>query len=158
MAGKTEKDGPCGKDFDVIIEDEYSGETTFEQAESRLVATAVETLLNKNRSFGGDIDILFGEICLIGAPAQPSSRKLRDFPCGGVRRLLHHGADIGACRLFCRRGLCKLCGGGDVLPFCASERQFRLPLEYGGQRAGSRNGRSRGREPCWWREAGEKSK
>ena len=44
VAGKTEKDGPCGKDFDVIIEDEYSGETTFEQAESRLVATAVETL------------------------------------------------------------------------------------------------------------------
>ena len=44
---------------------------------------------------------------------------------------------LGLAACFADRGLCKLCGGGDVLPFCASERQFRLPLEYGGQRAGS---------------------
>ena len=35
VAGKTEENGPFGKEFDVIYEDEYSGENTFEEAESR---------------------------------------------------------------------------------------------------------------------------
>lgn len=138
VAGKTEKDGPCGKDFDVIIEDEYSGETTFEQAESRLVATAVETLLNKTGVSVGDIDILFGGDLLNQCAGSTFGAESFGIPHVGVYGACSTMAlTLGLAACFADGGFANYAAAVTSSHFCASERQFRLPLEYGGQRAGS---------------------
>lgn len=47
VAGKKESEGPLGKGFDKIIYDSYNGKNTYEQAESTLQFTAVETAMLK---------------------------------------------------------------------------------------------------------------
>ena len=47
VAGKKESEGPLGKGFDKIIYDSYNGKNTYEQAESTLQFTAVETAMQK---------------------------------------------------------------------------------------------------------------
>ena len=59
VAGKKESEGPLGKGFDKIIYDSYNGKNTYEQAESTLQFTAVETAMHKAGVKAEDIDYIF---------------------------------------------------------------------------------------------------
>lgn len=63
VAGKKESEGPLGKGFDKIIYDSYNGKNTYEQAESTLQFTAVETAMQKAGVKAEDIDYILQEIC-----------------------------------------------------------------------------------------------
>lgn len=133
--GKKEGEGNLGQYFDKIFDDAYLGEKSWEKAESRLVKNTLETLLNKTKLESCDIDVVFGGDLLnqcIG-----SNYGLLDFniPFFGL---------YGACSTFVESlilasitvngGHAKKAVSITSSHFCSSERQFRFPLEYGGQR------------------------
>ena len=138
VAGKTEENGPFGKEFDVIFEDEYSGENTFEEAESRLVTTAVETLLKKTQMSPEQVDILFAGDLLNQCAGSTFGVESFGIPYVGVYGACSTMAlSLGLAAAFVDAGFAKNAAAVTSSHFCSSERQFRLPLEYGGQRTGS---------------------
>ena len=132
--GPKEKSGPLGAWFDRAFDDEMLGEKSFEKAESRLQKTAVETALSKSGTAADDIDLIFAGDLLnqcIG-----SAYGLREF---GIPFVGLYGACSTMALSLINASLAVDSGAaGKAIAvtsshFCSSERQFRFPLEYGGQ-------------------------
>ena len=135
VAGKKEKEGPLGHLFDITSTDTKFGEKTWEQAEKRMQQIALETLIDKSKLQKEDIDLVFSGDLLnqcIG-----SSFTLRNTG-------LPHLGLYGACSTMAESLLLAsmTVGGGYAdrviamtsSHFASSERQYRFPLGYGGQR------------------------
>ncbi len=133
--GKKESEGPLGKFFDKVYTDEFCGEKTFEKAETHLQKSAITTALKKAKLSKTDIQCAFAGDLLnqcIG-----SSFGMRDlkFPFSGL---------YGACStmalslvlsgIFVDSGAARNTVAAASSHFCSAERQYRFPLEYGGQR------------------------
>ena len=135
VAGKKESEGPLCNSFDVIENDAYFGQKTWEQGEKRMQQIALETLLAKAGLKNNDIDLVFSGDLLnqcIG-----SSFTLRNT---GVPHLGLYGACSTMAESLLMASMAV--GGGffnNVVAmtsshFASSERQYRFPLGYGGQR------------------------
>ena len=135
VAGKKEKQGPIGHEFDLCKNDSYFGQTTWEQAEKRMQQLALETLAKKTGKKLSDFGLVFSGDLLnqcIG-----SSFTLRNT---GVPHLGLYGACSTMAESLLMAAM--TVGGGfsdDVVAmtsshFASSERQYRFPLGYGGQR------------------------
>ena len=133
--GPKEKQGPLGKLFDRAYDDEFLGEESFEKAESRLQKIAVSTTLEKAGIAPEDIDVIYAGDLLnqcIG-----SAYGLREF---GIPYVGLYGAcstmSLGLINaaLSVEGGAAERAIAVTSSHFCSSERQFRFPLEYGGQR------------------------
>ncbi len=133
--GKKEKEGPLGSCFDVTFDDERFGQDTFEKAESYLQQTALKTALKKAGNSALKPQFLFAGDLLnqcIG-----STFGLRDF---GIPFLGMYGAcstmalTLGTAAVFLDGGAARQAVAVTSSHFCSAERQFRFPLEYGGQR------------------------
>ena len=135
VTGKKEGEGPFGKYFDIIEEDEYFGQSSWEKAESELLKKSATLALSKGNFEKTDIDfVIAGDLlnqCITSGYA------LRDFnipffgvygACSTMAESLVLGSLItgggGAKRILCSTSS----------HFCSAEKQFRTPLEYGGQR------------------------
>lgn len=135
VVGKKEGEGPLSKYFDMIFEDEYLGQETFEAAESLLVKNAV-TLGVKDAGLGmADIQlVVIGDLL---DQSMASTYGIKDFG-------LPHIGLFGACSTCgLSLGLGSLLVESSVADnivvatsshFCTAERQFRFPLEYGSKR------------------------
>ena len=133
--GPKEKSGPLGAWFDRAFDDEMLGEKSFEKAESRLQKTAVETALSKSGTAADDIDLIFAGDLLnqcIG-----SAYGLREF---GIPFVGLYGAcstmalSLALAALSVDSGAARIAAAATSSHFCSAEKQFRTPLEYGGQR------------------------
>ena len=135
IAGKKESEGPLGKFFDQTSQDSYFGQKTWEQAEKKMQQMALNTLAQKSGTFIKDFGLVFSGDLLnqcIG-----SSFTLRNM------RVPHLGL-YGACSTMAESLLLAsmAVGGGfsdkvvamTSSHFASSERQYRFPLNYGGQR------------------------
>ena len=135
VVGPKESEGPLAKFFDIRSEDEFLGEDSFEKAESRLQQLAVKTALKKSGLSESDIDLIFAGDLLnqcIG-----SAYGLRDFniPFVGLYGACSTMAlSIIMAALSIESGAAQRAVAVTSSHFCSSERQFRFPLEYGGQR------------------------
>lgn len=135
VVGKKEGEGPLGQQFDMVHEDTTLGEQTWEKAESRLQKDAVHAALSKARLAPTDIDIMFGGDLLnqcIG-----SSFGLREFDiamCGLYGACSTMAEGLGLAGIFADNQLAQNAVAVTSSHFCSAERQFRFPLEYGGQR------------------------
>lgn len=133
--GPKEADGPLAKYFDRCFYDEFIGEKSFEKAESRLQQTAVRCALKKCALTESDIDIIFAGDLLnqcIG-----SSYGLRDLGipfCGLYGACSTMALSLIAAATSIDSGASDIGIAVTSSHFCSSERQFRFPLEYGGQR------------------------
>ncbi len=133
--GKKEGEGPLGSAFDLICEDTYCGEKSFEKAESALQRLALAHALNKARLSPAQVRYLFAGDLLNQCVA--SSFAMRD---SGVPFLGLYGAcstmaeGLGLAALMIDGGYADCTCAVASSHFCAAERQFRQPLEYGGQR------------------------
>lgn len=138
VAGKKESEGPLKNYFHKIEYDTKLGCDTWEQAESKLQATAVKTALEKSQVKGEDIQVAFGGDLLNQCIS--TSYCIRDF---NIPFLGQYGACSTMVQSLIMAGL--MVDGGyakNALAvtsshFCSAERQFRFPLEYGGQRTPS---------------------
>lgn len=135
IAGKKEAEGPLGHTFDLTSKDTYFGQKTWEQAEKHMQQLALDMLSSKAGISKREIDVVFSGDLLnqcIG-----SSFSLRNM------KIPHLGL-YGACSTMAESLLMAAMsvGGGFAdkavamtsSHFASSERQYRFPLGYGGQR------------------------
>ncbi len=135
IAGKKETEGPLAHTFDVTSNDTLFGQRTWEQAEKHMQQLALDTLAEKSGISKRDFDLVFSGDLLnqcIG-----SSMSLKNM------RIPHLGL-YGACSTMAESLLLAsmAIGGGYAdravamtsSHFASSERQYRFPLGYGGQR------------------------
>lgn len=136
VVGQQERMGPIGDSFDISEKDDF-GMDTWEKAESEMQRLALGCAMSKAGFTEADLDcMLAGDLinqCI------SSNFGLIDYniPYMGL---------YGACST-CAEGIMigsMLCGGNIGMTrcaavtsshYCSAERQFRFPLEYGGQRA-----------------------
>ena len=135
VAGKKEKQGPLGREFDVTREDSYFGQKTWEQAEKKMQQLALEHLSRKAGMDQTDFDLVFSGDLLnqcIG-----SSFTLRNT---GIPHLGLYGACSTMAESLLLASMAVGGGFADKVVamtsshFASSERQYRFPLGYGGQR------------------------
>jgi len=132
---KKEGEGPLSGTFDIISSDPLFGEKTWEKAESRMQKTAFMKALEKAALSRTGIDVIFGGDLLNQCIGTGFSVREFGVPFMGL---------YGACSTMAE-GLISAAmaidGGFAVNAaaitsshFCTAERQYRFPLEYGGQR------------------------
>lgn len=135
VGSKKEGDGPLGTSFDLIDPDPYFGQKTWEKAESQMQMLAVKTLLQKVGLKETDIDCIFAGDLLnqcIG-----SSYGLRQFgiPFTGLYGACSTMAEsLSVASVYLEAGAVNRAIACTSSHFCSAERQYRQPLEYGGQR------------------------
>ena len=131
VVAKKEGEGPLKEWFDVISEDTHLGEKTWEKAESKLQKTAVERAVAKSGVGIEEIDCIFAGDLMNQCIA--STFALRDF---GRMFLGLYGAcstmaeSIVMGSVFIDSGAFEKVIALTSSHFCASERQYRFPLEY----------------------------
>ncbi|MGN0558702.1 MAG: stage V sporulation protein AD [Acutalibacteraceae bacterium] len=135
VAGKKESEGPLGSCFDKIFYDAHAGQDSWEKAESILQKEAVSIALGKAERKPEDISYIFAGDLLNQCIS--SSYGLRDF---NIPYLGQYGACSTMAQSLIMAAVMVESGGAQCSAcvtsshFCSAERQYRFPLEYGGQR------------------------
>ncbi|MDR0905122.1 MAG: stage V sporulation protein AD [Oscillospiraceae bacterium] len=133
--GKKEGEGPLGADFDIRNDDSFFGEDTWEKAESQIQSLALGRAVEKAELSLSDMDFVFAGDLLNQCAGSTFGLRDANIPFFGV---------YGACSTMSET----LCFGAMAIDggfaervacitsshYCSAERQFRMPLEYGGQR------------------------
>lgn len=135
VAGKKESEGPLKEYFHKIEYDTKLGCDTWEQAESMLQKEAIQIALGKAQISGELIQLAFGGDLLNQCISTGYSIRGFNIPFLGqygacstmVQSLILAGLMVDG-------GYCKNSLAVTSSHFCSAERQFRFPLEYGGQR------------------------
>lgn len=135
VAGKKETEGPLGHTFDIKCRDAYFGQKTWEQAEKHMQQQALKKLADKAGIPQTEFDLVFSGDLLnqcIG-----SSFTLRNT---GIPHIGLYGACSTMAESLMMASMAVGGGFGDKVVamtsshFASSERQYRFPLGYGGQR------------------------
>ncbi len=135
IGGRMESEGPMGEYFDKINEDPYMSTDTFEQGESKLQKEAVLHMLKKQNLKESDIDLLFGGDLLNQCTS--TTYGIRDFeiPFFGLYGACSTMAEtLIMASVFTSGGYAGKAAAVTSSHFCSAERQYRFPLNYGGQR------------------------
>ena len=135
VAGRKEQEGPLGHCFDRTSRDSYFGQKSWEKAESFMQSKALETACGKIDMPVDSLDYIFAGDLLNQCCASAFAMRGVGAPFFGL---------YGACSTFCEAlslasmsidgGFADTAAAVTSSHFCGAERQFRLPLEYGGQR------------------------
>ena len=135
VVGTKEGEGPLKDTFDMIVSDDKMGQVSWDLAEGAFQKTAVEIALKKAELENKDIEyILSGDLQNQCAATHYGLRET-NIPFLGL---------YGACSTMVESlsvGSMIICGGYaervvclTSSHFCSAEKQYRNPLEYGGQR------------------------
>ena len=135
IVGPKEGLGPLKRYFDIIIEDEMLGEKSWEKAESKLLQDNLDNLLKKANKAYGDIDyLLMGDLlnqCIASNYAARDTR-IPFFGLYGACSTMAESISLGSMLVdgdFAKSVVCITSSH-----FCAAEKQYRFPLEFGTQR------------------------
>lgn len=135
VGGKKEGQGPLGKQFDAIFEDTHLGEKTWEKAESALQKEALTRALDKAGLSPSQLQYLFaGDLLNQNIASTFGLREMNVPLIGQFGACSTMGQTMAMAAIFVDSGAADLCGAVTSSHFCTAERQFRYPLEYGGQR------------------------
>lgn len=135
VGGKKEGEGPLKQSFDLIQSDTHFGEPSWEKAESRMQALALEAAMQKAAVTTDALDYVFAGDLLNQCVG--SSFALRDmgFPFLGLYGACSTMAEgLGLAAMMIDGGFANTTAAITSSHFCSAERQYRMPLEYGGQR------------------------
>ncbi len=135
VVGKKEGEGPMAALFDRIEEDFYCGKKTLEQAEVHLQQTALENALTRAGIKREELDLVGAGDLLNQCISSAYSFRDSNVPYIGL---------YGACSTMAlstlisamsiEAGLSVKAAAFTSSHFGTAERQYRFPLEYGGQR------------------------
>ncbi len=133
--GKKESEGPLGDQFDKVFIDTTLQEDSWEKAESRLQTETVNIVLKKANMNASDINYIFAGDLLNQCMSSAFGLRSLDIPFLG---------QFGACSTMAQSlflaatsieaGIADYSMAVTSSHYCSSERQFRFPLQYGGQR------------------------
>lgn len=135
VVGKKEHDGPLGDDFDLHDEDNTFGMDTWEKSESEMQRLALNTALAKAKLSPDAIKAIFAGDLLnqcTGSAYGLLSFEKPYFGLYGACSTFAEGTMLAS--LMINAGYFDKCAAVSSSHFCSAERQFRFPLEYGGQR------------------------
>lgn len=138
VVGKKEGNGPLGKYFSYVTEDDKFGETSWEKAESRFIAEALKTAVSSSGLEIDDIEYAFGGDLLnqcVGTSYALRELKIPFFGLYGACSTMAEGISLGS--MIVDGGFAENVVAVTSSHFCSSERQFRYPLEYGCSRPAS---------------------
>lgn len=135
ICGKKEGEGPLGGGFDMVLTDDIWGEKSWELAESKMQREALRLAIEKRGICEADIDCMFAGDLLnqcIGAHYALENMRIPFFGLYGACSTFCEGMSLAAMLVdagFSGRSACITSSH-----FCSAEKQFRMPLGYGGQR------------------------
>ena len=135
VVGKKEGEGPLRDEFDEICPDTTMGEDSWEKAESLYLKTAITNAVCKSKLKKSDIDIICSGDLL--SQCIGSSFGIRDLGipfCGVYGACSTMALSLCVTTLMIETGAFTNCVAATSSHFCSAEKQFRKPLEYGGQR------------------------
>ena len=136
VVGKKEGEGPLRDLFDYIGDDAYFGEATWEKAESVMLKQCLALTADKAKIPPSDIQYLFAGDLLnqcIGSTFALRESGIPYFGLYGACSTMAESIALGAMTI--DGGFADTVGALTGSHFCSAERQYRLPLEYGGQRS-----------------------
>lgn len=135
IVGVKESEGPLSPYFDIKLTDAEWGEETWEKCESKMQREAIKLSIENSGLSINDIDVMFAGDLLNQCTSSGFSAREIGIPFFGI---------YGACSTMIEGlGLASMIADGDGFKtanitasshFCTAERQYRNPLEYGGQR------------------------
>ncbi len=135
VVGKKEGQGPLGKSFDMVLDDDRFGENTWEKAESKIQKEAVYGALRKGGLATKDIDIICAGDLLNQCISSSYGLREMAIPFLGLYGACSTMAEsLVVASMAVAAGYAEKCIAVTSSHFCSAERQFRFPLEYGGQR------------------------
>lgn len=135
VAGKKESEGPIGSYFDMIAEDNVLEQKTWEKAESEFVRRAMGVAFQNSGVAAEKVQYCFGGDLLNQCTG--TSYGIRDY---GIPFIGLYGAcstmalGLSMAAYMLDGGYADYCAAVTSSHFCSAEKQFRFPLEYGGQR------------------------
>lgn len=135
VVGKKEKEGPLGDLFDFHDPDNKFGQKTWETAEGEMQRRAFGLALSRIDKKDADVGAIFaGDLqnqC-VGSAYGLISYDIPYFGLYGACSTCAESLLLAAIAV--SAGAFSLCGAVTSSHFCAAERQYRSPLEYGSQR------------------------
>lgn len=135
VAGKKEGEGPLAKYYDEILTDDLYDEKTWEKAESKLQKSAIQHVITKANIPTNQIDYIFAGDLLnqcAGSHYALKDTALPFFGLYGACSTMAESSSLAAMAI--DGGYADHCVAITSSHFCSSEKQYRFPLEYGGQR------------------------
>jgi stage V sporulation protein AD len=135
VVGKKEGEGPLRDSFDLINEDSFFGEKTWEKAESTMQKTALNKALEKASLPPTAIEFIFAGDLLNQCIGSAFGLRDMNIPFWGLYGACSTMAEsLSLASLMIDGGFADCTAAITSSHFCSAERQFRFPLEYGGQR------------------------
>lgn len=135
VAGKKEGEGPLGKAFDMICDDDKFGEECWEKSEATLQKEALALALGKAKMKAEDMRYLFAGDLLGQSIATYFGLMDYQIPMFGL-----YGACSTCGEALSLAAMCVSAGYASHVAaltsshFASAEKQFRFPLEYANQR------------------------
>ncbi len=135
IAGQKEGEGPLRDSFDAILSDDKLGQKSWELAESELQKRTAQLALDKSGLSNSDINyILAGDLLnqCVGASYGLRDLNIPFLGLYGACSTMAESLSVGSMLIdggFADKLMCLTSSH-----FCSAEKQFRYPLEYGGQR------------------------
>lgn len=135
VAGKKEGEGPLRRYFDILMEDAEWGEKTWEKTESKMQKSAVAHAVEKAGINLSDINYIFAGDLLNQCIGSSFGLRELEIPFLGVYGACSTMAEtLGLAAMTVDGGFADCSAAVTSSHFCTAERQYRTPLEYGGQR------------------------
>lgn len=135
VVGSKEAQGTLGKHFNKVVPNALIGEKSWEQAETRIQQLAIDGALGASGVLRDEIDCIFGGDLLNQCVATAYAVRESDLPFIGLYGACSTAAEghlLAAAAI--DAGFAQNTLSIASSHFCGSEKQFRFPLEYGGQR------------------------
>jgi len=134
-AGKKEGEGPLCATFDTISQDDRFGQSSWEKAEQFMQETALKTALEKISLSVSHLDYLLAGDLLNQCISSSFAARGSNVPFLGLYGACSTmGESILLASTLLDGGFGRLAAAVTSSHFCTAERQYRTPLQYGGQR------------------------
>lgn len=136
IVGPREGEGPLKQYFDHILKDEMFETASYEKAESKMLLNCIKEAILRAELKWENIDYLFsGDLLnqIIASSFAARELEIPFFGLYGACSTMTEALSLGSIFLDSNIGKYVVCSTSSH--FCAAERQFRFPLEYGSQRS-----------------------
>lgn len=135
VTGKKESQGPLSKYFDLTSEDTKFQQKSWEKAESRMQELALNLAKQKANLENEAIDLLFAGDLLNQCISSSFAVRDTGLPFLGLYGACSTMAEsLALASMSVNSGFARVAAAMTSSHFASAERQYRLPLNYGGQR------------------------
>ena len=135
VGGKNEARGPLAESFDLLEQDAYFGQKTWEQGEAAMQKRTLELALEKAGLRKEQLDHVLAGDLLNQCISSSFSLRGSGIPLWGLYGACSTmGEGLALAALLIDGGFADRCAAMTSSHFCTAERQYRMPVPYGSQR------------------------